>query len=358
MRRLYRFILLSTIGAVVSTQAFAGTLFVTSWGGRYTQAQAHAYFNPYTQKHGHRVILEDWGGALDRVRAMLARQHYTTHVLDAEGEEATLGCQERLFHKLNLQRIGVSEADLVPGSLHACGIATSAWSMVLAYNTTNLGENPTGWADLWDFERFPGERGLRLGPESTLEIALLADNVPRDQVYTQLATSAGLARAFDKLEIIAERTLWWHAGRQPVQALIDDEVSLTSAWHGRVIDEQQRVPSIQLLWHQQIMHFDYWVVPRGHPGTNFAYRFIEFATTPTQQAKLTEVFPYGPVHVGAFKLIKAETLRTLPTAPDNRRTTLLADEEFWVEHNDVLRQRFHQWLVKHQPHAAGQIKTD
>ena len=73
----------------------------------------------------------------------------------------------------------------VPGFATDYRIANMIYSMALAYNTEATGGvAPTGWADFFDLEKFPGKRGVMdYSVGGIFEIALLADGVPPDQLY-------------------------------------------------------------------------------------------------------------------------------------------------------------------------------
>ncbi|MEL6078769.1 extracellular solute-binding protein, partial [Stenotrophomonas maltophilia] len=81
-------------------------------------------------------------------------------------------------------------------------------------NADKLKAPPGSWADFWDTKQFPGKRGLRKGAKYTLEFALMADGVPRDQVYQVLRQPGGVDRAFRKLDQIKTQIQWWESGAQ------------------------------------------------------------------------------------------------------------------------------------------------
>ena len=70
---------------------------------------------------------------------------------------------------------------------------------------------PSSWADFWDVKKFPGNRSLCLSDSPrTLIFALLADGVPRDQLYP-----LDIDRAFKKLDQIKPHVkVWWREGTQ------------------------------------------------------------------------------------------------------------------------------------------------
>ena len=323
----------------------AEILTVTSWGGEYSKGQRLAFFDPFSSETGHRVVQEKWGGDIARIRAMVERNHYTTTVLDAEGEQVHQGCEQGILEEIDYARLGVSPDDLLPHAAHRCGVGSVAWSMVFAYDPSQLrGAKPASWKDFWDVDGFPGKRGLFLGVETNLEIALLADGVAPGQVYDELATREGRARAFAKLDVLRPYVIWWQAGAQAAQLLLDREVVMTSGWNGRLHSASTPERPIHLVWHGQLMYFEYWIIPRGHPNRRLAYEFIELATRPDRQAEMSRYIPYGPLHKGWMKFADPSLRERLPTSPANLPGALKVSPDYWGRYSVRLAKRFSRWL--------------
>ena len=63
---------------------------------------------------------------------------------------------------------------------------------VLAYDTERYRRyGPKSLADFWDVEKFPGMRGLVYQPDEIMELALMADGVPPEQVADVLIHARG-----------------------------------------------------------------------------------------------------------------------------------------------------------------------
>ena len=325
-----------------SGDALAQTLTISSWGGLYGESQRKAYFEPFTAATGIEVVEDDWGGDLAKIRAMVATGRYRSHVLDAESSDVARGCAEGILEPIDYGRLGLSAPDMQPGAAHRCGVGNVAWSMVLAFNRTHLGDDrPEGWADFFDLTRFPGGRGLRRGPLGNLEIALMADGVAPKDVYTLLRTQVGTDRAFAKLAALAPHVTWWEAGRQPARLLDDGDAVMTTAWNGRIrraIGLEQR--PFEVVWRGQILDYGYWVVPKDHPRADLAHRFIAFAARPDRQAEQARHVPYGPLRTAALAHVDAGVARHLPTAPENLDLWIKLDADFWMEAREALERRF------------------
>ena len=333
--------LLSTLLALPG-HTCAQSLTVSSWGGPYGESQREAYFEPFTAATGIRVVEDDWGGDLDKIRAMVATDRFRSHVLDAESSDVAEGCAEGILEPIDYPRLGVSPRDMLPGAALPCGVGNVAWSMVLVFDRARLGpDGPESWADFFDLTRFPGGRGLRRGAFGNVEIALMADGVTPEGVYALLRTPEGADRAFAKLAALAPRVRWWEAGRQPARLLDDGEVTMTAAWNGRIQQAigLERHP-FEIVWRGQILDLGFWVIPKGHPGVGLAHQFVAFAIRPDRQAEQARLVPYGPLRRAAFDHVDSDLAAHLPTAPENLNGWLALDAAFWIEHREALERRF------------------
>ena len=224
--------------------ANAESLTVVSWGGSYARACVKGYHEAFTEETGIEVRLEDYNGGLAQLRAQVDAGAVHWDVIDMELADAMTGCDEGLLEVLDLElppgANGESpEDDFYPEAMGECGIGTLFYSTVYAYRTDHFKERkPETIADFFDLEAFPGRRGMRRVPLVNLEFALMADGVPRDEVYATLDTPEGVSRAFRKLDTIKDQVVWWEAGAQPPQMLADGEVVMTTAYNGRIFNAQ------------------------------------------------------------------------------------------------------------------------
>ena len=340
---------------VVAPQVCAERIAISSWAGRYADSQRMAYFQPFERETGVSVLEDHWGGHLDKIRAMVAIGNYLVHVFDGESTDLERACDENILELIDYAKLGLGPEDFLPGAVHRCGVGSVAQSMVMIHgdpidqplNETTGATGLSGWSDFWDLSRFPGRRGLRRGPEGNLEIALLADGVSPHDVYSVLQTSRGVDRAFAKLNEIRQHLVWWEAGRQPMRLIEDGDVVMSSAWHGRAVvnNAGQNVRS-HIVWHGQLVHFNFWMIPKGHPHAELALRFIAFASRPERQAAQALTIPYGPLRRGAEKYLEPNSLATIPTTQENLKVWLKYDGRFWIKNKDALTARFEEWLGK------------
>jgi putative spermidine/putrescine transport system substrate-binding protein len=325
--------------------AAARDLTVVSWGGAYQDAQREVYFKPF-MKGGVKMHEESWDGGIGVLRAKVQGGAADWDVVQVEAEELVLGCQEGLFERIDYGKLGGKERFL-PGAVHDCGVGAILWSTVLAYDADKLKDGPRTWADFWNVKKWPGKRALRKGPKFTLEFALMADGVAPKEVYKVLRTAAGVDRAFKKLDELKPHLLWWEAGAQAPQLLASGEVVMTSAYNGRISAASKKDRrNFRVVWSQSIYNIDYWVVLKGTPVREPAYKFIAFASDPTTQKNLPLHIAYGVTTKAAAKQIDPKVLPELPSAPDNLVNAIEIDPAFWVENIDRLAERFNKWAAR------------
>ena len=326
--------------------ARAASLNIVSWGGAYQRSQDEAYFRPFEKQDGGKIATEEYNGEIAKIRAMVESGNVTWDVIDVDTQTALQGCEDGLFLKLDWSKIG-DEKKFLEGTTTDCAVGTIVYSTIMAYDADKLKPGPTMLADLFDLKKFPGKRGLQKSPFVNLEFALMADGVPREQVYAMLKTPAGVDRAFKKLDTIKSQVVWWEAGAQPAQLLASGEVVMTTAWNGRIYDAAKTDgKNFKIVWDGQVPDYDFWVIPKGAKHLDDSYKFIAFASDAANMANQSKYIAYGPTNAEAIPKIPPGVLADLPTAPQNTKTELVQDYFFWGDHGEELRKRFNTWLAQ------------
>lgn len=341
--------------------ARAAPLTIANFGGSNAKAQTEAFQKPFARRHGAEVTAVEYTGDLAPIRAMVQKKRVEWDVAEVESADLLAGCAEGLFEQIDRGQL-TSASQLLPGSVHACGVGAFVWSTVLAYDPARLKEGPRGWADFWDVTKYPGKRGMRKGPRYNLEFALIADGVRRREVYTTLATEAGLERALRKLKALKPHIVWWESGAQAPKLLSANEVVMSTAFNGRiaVANRGNSAAPLQISWTDAVYELDYWVILKGAPNREVAKKYIDFATSEDAQLAFSREIPYGPTNFNA--ILKYDTGRRtstpgaehqalvdlsmagsdLPSAPSNLRKSLAFDPVFWAAHGAAIEKRFNE----------------
>ncbi len=337
--------LMIAVAAVLALPALAQSqLTVVNFGGANGAAQKKAYFEPF-EKTGAKVVQVEYNGEQAKIKAMVEAKKVSWDVVEVESPDINRGCDEGLFEKLDWSKLS-PKADYQPAAVHECGVGTFVWSTVMAYNADKLKVAPVTWGDFWDTKKFPGKRGMRKGPRYNLEFALMADGVAPVDVYKVLASKDGADRAFKKMTELKPNIQFWEAGAQPPQFLVAGDVTMTTAYNGRIDAAQREGKNLAITWTGGIYDLDYWVMPKGTPNKDLAEKFIAMASSAAEQAEYTKHISYGPTNNKALAKIDPKILAMLPTSATNGKTALQFNITFWADQGEALEKRFAAWAAQ------------
>jgi len=337
-----------TTAALALTAAFgvqARDLSVVSWGGAYQDGQKEVYFKPFIAA-GTKLTDEAWDGGLGVLRTKIKGGNNNWDVVQVESDELEVGCDEGLYEKLDVARIG-GAGRYLPGVVHPCGVGAIIYNLVLAYDGDKLKAAPNGWADFFDTKKVPGKRSIRNGAKWNLEIALIADGVPKGDVYKVLRTPEGIERAFRKLDTIKADLVFWKSGAQPPQMLAAGDVVMTTAYNGRITAANDKdKKNFKMVWKDTPYTMDSWVIMKGTPNKADAEKLIEFMGRPEQQALLPKYIRYGVTAREAAGKVDPSLVADLPTNPVNLNQAFPDDVRFWIDNIDRLTERWNKWAAQ------------
>lgn len=339
---------LLTTAAIILLPSIAAAeeLTVVDFGGAFQEAQKKVFYEPFKAESGVNLKVESWDGGLGVIRSKASSADPGWDLVDVETADIVLGCEEGLFEQLDYSKISPKDT-FIPGAAKDCGVAVLLYNEGIAYDKDKLKTAPTGWADFFDTERFPGKRALRMTPIVSLPGALIADGVKPEDVYKVLATDEGVDRAFKKLGTIKKDLIFWKAGAQPPQLLASGEVVMTTAYNGR-IDAANRNDkrNFDFVWNGSMQTFDYWAIMKGSPRKETAYKFLQFYNRPEVQAKFPDEIAYGVPRKESAALINPARLKDIPSSPEHVEVSVPPNDEFWPEHIDKLTERLQKWSAE------------
>ena len=338
--------------AIVATPVLARDLTAVSFGGAYGAAQRKHMVDPYIKATGNNVLFEDYSGGIAEIKAQVEAGNIQWDVVDIEVIDLERACSEGLLEIIPRDILppgddGTPAAkDFFEEALASeCGVGVIVWTIIYAYNTETIqGGVPTTIQDFFDTAKFPGKRAMRKRPQVNLEWALIADGVPRHQVYEVLATDQGQARAFAKLDTIRDDLVWYESWSQAPQLLNDGGAVMVQSANGRIFkDIKDHKRPFVMVWDSHIFDLDVWSVVKGTPNLEQAMDFVKFATGTVPLSGMQDV-AYGPTRRSAAALVDPGVINDLPTAHIDKG--LKADGIFWADFGESLGEKFNEWLLR------------
>jgi putative spermidine/putrescine transport system substrate-binding protein len=297
---------------------------------------------PFSTKTGTRIQESEYNGEYGLLRQRAIASTGTWDVVSVESGPCMRGGEEGIFATLP-SRVFEGK-DLVPGAQRPYAAGHLVFSTILAYRRDAFPSStvPQSWDDFWNVQKFPGKRGLRRNPRGTLEIALLADGVPPQQLYP-----LDTARAFRKLDEMKPELVLWESGAQPIQLLANKTVTMTSAYNGRVWDAatKEKLP-IAWQFNQGLMEVEFWAVPKNSQNKDAAFEFISFSLEAGRQAAFANAIAYGPTNKAALPSVHVEVLTAIPSSPAALPNQIPVNAEWWAANESKVSAQWDQWLQK------------
>lgn len=329
---------------------------VVTWPGTYGRAQAAAQMQAYGVENRVDVRIQQWAdnGTLEELRRAMAA-HRAGDVVDLEMPVAVAACRAGLLEPIDAAALPPgadgtpASKDFYKGMIGRCFVASAIYGQMIICRPCQAGTDLPG---LFALVAGGGKIGLQRAAKGNLEMALLADGVQPDQVYTLLGTEAGVARAFAKLDTIKSNIVWWHGADEPAELLRRKQVAATTILTAQAQALLQNIgPSPQdadlSLVGPQFYEADVLAVPKGGAHKDRAMDYLRFATSSAPLANMVKFAPYTPPRRSALPLVEklpASPLRDfVATQKGPMETAFAIDDTWWAEHGAALEQHFRAW---------------
>lgn len=316
------------------------TLTIPNSGGVLEAAFKTAYFDTFQAQTGIGIISAPYMDA-SRIKAMVDNKAVDVDVINVDSVEAATMARMGLLEPIDYDI--VDKSVLIPSAVHEYYLLADVAALVMAWSTRsfNAQNRPASWAQYFDAKKMPGMRSAWKMASQTMEIAALGGGQDPAKLYP-----LNLDLAFATLDKVKKNNLtWWTSGAQSAQLLVDGEIDLGTAWNGRVYKPKLDGAAIDYTYDQALYSSDAMVIPKGARNKKASMQFLAHMMEAKHQAAFSTLIPYGPVNSTAFDLLSPETLKLLPNSPENGKTGIYQDANYWAENGEAVLARFNNWLV-------------
>jgi putative spermidine/putrescine transport system substrate-binding protein len=347
-----RAILTAAVGAVAvgapmiwrKASAEAKRIVVRDSGGPFSKGFDVAFYTPFREATGIEVVgITSNHEPTAEIKSMVDTKTYAWDC----GEISIAAIDQLVSDGEYVEKHGLEGqgpvAEIPPEFMHPYGVGSNVYATVLTYRADKFKgrKAPASWKDFYDVDGFPGRRALYKYPIDTIEEALFADGVPREQIYP-----CDFDRAYKNLDRIkANVSVWWSGGAQATQMLISGEVDMVPTWVARASAAISEGAPVGVSWEQNIWSYDAWAILKGTPKADLCREFIKFTCDAERQAAFTPYVSNGPTNPNAYKYIDPARAIMLPTFPDNKARGMKSDNRFWAANKEKAIERFQAWLL-------------
>ncbi|WP_227270411.1 ABC transporter substrate-binding protein [Roseobacter weihaiensis] len=306
-----------------------GQLVFVNWGGDAMTAYDTAFGAPFKAATGITVKQDGSGPTEGAIQAQAESGSPSWDIVDADPFSAQALGKQGLMEPIDYTVVDPAKTREGFGWEYAA--STYFFSYVLAYDSTQFGDTPpSGIADFFDVEAFPGKRAMYKWGVGMWEALLLADGVARDDLYP-----LDLERAHAKLAGFKENIVaFWGGGAESQSLLLNGDASMALIWSTRAkILEEDSEGDIKFIWDDGLLSPGSMAVLKDNPGgKDAAMKFIAEAQAPEKQLVMFELMAQGPGNPAADALVPDELKRFNPVDPANFGKQIPLDIA-WYEEN-------------------------
>ncbi len=317
-------------------------VYINSSGGVLDDINRKIQWDPFAQATGIKVISS---APVDdaKLKAMVTSGNVEWDVTEIDDGDFLRAEKAGLLAKLDLSKLPMD--DLPKTAVTEYGVWDGPYATVLTWNTNVFplsGKHPTSLMDLWNQKDFPGPRCLWKDAYDNLELGVMHAGVPRDKVYP---IDQDLAyKELDKLK--PNVGVWWTTGAQSVQAIVDRDCVMGTAWNGRPYQliVKDKAP-LGVAWDDAILRTSWWSIPKGAKHYDNAMKLIAWMQDPHRQAAQATLSGYAGGNKGTAALLAENVQQYLATSPAHLATTVISDDDWWGTNGLAAEKRFTAWVI-------------
>ena len=316
-------------------------LTLVTWGGTTEAGYKQAWAEPFTESTGIKTEMVnpvDYG----KYSAQIHTDQVVWDWVDLEGWFSVQ--HPDWWAPVDTSIVKYDEADVIklPGASTEQAdwmLPSGSYSFVIAHRTDNDKKVPKTWAEFFDTKNFPGKRGIYNWPYGMLEVALLADGVPFDELYP-----LDVDRALKKLDSVRDDLVFWNSGAELQQMLSSGEVDYAFAWNNRVAALAKEGKPVAIEWSDNLQDGGYTVTAKNNPQLKETMQLFKQYVDPETQVKVAQATGYSPTLRSAFEKLPADEQTWYNAYPANMDQAVGSiNLKWWADNFDSAVEKWNSW---------------
>ena len=322
----------------------AARLMVRTPGGAFDDVKRKVVYDPFRQETGIEIVPVPATAA--KMLAMFKAGQVEIDCIDT-GNDVLLQLEEAgALLPIDYKAFTYTDLlDIEPNVRLPFQVGSFVYAFAMTYNTGVFptGKEPKSWAEFWDLKAFPGPRTMA-GMESgapNLEIALIADGVPVEEIYP-----IDLDRAFKSLSRIKPSVAkFWDTGALSSQMMADKEAVLGILWNTRVQSAVDGGAPLAVQWNQNQILVQSYGIPKGSKNGDAALRFIDYSISPQVQSRWMSAYKVIPVNKKAYPSTSKDMIDPATNTPWTVSKGFNTDIKWWSQNRAKVSQMWSNWVL-------------
>lgn len=316
---------------------------IRSPGGEYDSIRKKLIYDPFTKATGIQVV--PVAVTAGKLNTMLRTGQVEVDVID--NADSVLLQWANDLAPIDYANFEFSDpADILPEYKHTLYVGNFIYADTMAYNLHAFNANsvPQDWVEFWDYKKIPGSRALADVDTGSpnIEFALLADGVPKDQLYP-----LDIERAYRAMSRIRPGiTKFWASGALSAHMLTTREVDLSSAWSTRIQYAVNQGAPLAINWNQHLVHVQAYAILKRAKNFENAQKLVDFCLSHAVQTQFSRQWVSGPVTRTGYEALPQELRNNIPGGERTRTQGILLDAEWWAQNRTRVVRGWAHWALQ------------
>ena len=328
------------------------TLTISVFGGAFKDILDEELFGPFEEETGTAVKSEAQGGTAEvipQLEGAVRGGGAPVDLLISTVPGVLRGINSDLWHRWDDSEFEstqyISDDLLTYDDGDLIGIGSMGWFINLVHNTEEMDGPLTSWNDLWN-SQYEGQLGL-MTPAVTGYLPDIAAEVRFDD-REMLGSEEGIRAVLEELSGIVPQSGLWYTNEANFQSrLADGEVPAGMLYHDitRVLKVTQDAP-VESTFPEEgaVLGSGRWVAPRTTDLVDEAREFIEYATKPAVQDRITETLFTVPTIERQHSSLDDEAYAK--AAGPGLDAAIIPNFDLYVEEEKLVNQLWNELIVQ------------
>ncbi len=325
-----------------SAKSASKVVYINSSGGSPDEAFRKYYWDPFTKATGIRVVNT---APVDNAKlaAMVASRNVEWDIAEIDDGDFPSDIKRGLLAKIDWSKLPKSR--LLKQAINPYGVWDAIYSTILVWDTDKwpmTRKHPKSLMDLWNQKDFPGLRCLQKSAADNIEWGALHAGVNKKRLYP-----INQDLAYKQLDLLKKNVaVWWTSGAQSVQAIVNHDCVMGTAWNGRpyALVTQSRA-HLGVAWKGAMLHIGWWAIPKGAPNYANALKLLAFMQDARRQAKVAEATGYAGGVAKTPAYLPAKVKNYLASSPAHVKASVVVNDTWWAKNVVDAENRFTKWVI-------------
>ncbi|AUT57888.1 ABC transporter substrate-binding protein [Paraburkholderia caribensis] len=329
---------------VKTAKAASKQLMVRTSGGAYDEVKRATVYEPFRQETGIEIVTVP--ATAGKMMAMFRAGQGGLDVIDIGNDALLILNRMGVLQPIDYSRFKYTDVNDIDPSLRlSYQVANYLYANVMCYNTSiyKPGTEPQSVKDFWNVKRFPGTRtlpGIEAGTLS-LDMALLADGVPKDKIYP-----IDIPRAFQSMSRIRPTIKkFWDSGALSTQMIASGDAALGVLWSTRAQVAIDAGAPIAMQWNDNEVLVQAYGIAKSSTNVEAANKFIDYSLSPVVQARWLNKYKAVPANRRAWTQMPASLIDPKTGQPWTASRGHVHNIEWWADNMAKVTQYWSDWVI-------------